>query len=57
MPDVDYKLAGKRVWVAGHRGMVRSARRFAIENCEPLSPALIANMHSANFDKSGDVVV
>ena len=31
----DYRLAGKRVWVAGHRGMVGSAlvRRLACENC------------------------
>ena len=32
----EYSLAGKRVWVAGHRGMVGSAlvRRLARENCE-----------------------
>lgn len=31
-----YPLAGKKVWVAGHRGMVGSAivRRLASENCE-----------------------
>ncbi|KJV42924.1 hypothetical protein VH88_03545 [Brevundimonas sp. KM4] len=31
-----FPLAGKRVWVAGHRGMVGSAivRRLASENCE-----------------------
>lgn len=31
-----YPLAGKRVWVAGHRGMVGSAllRRLASENCD-----------------------
>lgn len=31
-----YELRGKRVWVAGHRGMVGSAivRRLASENCE-----------------------
>lgn len=31
-----YTLAGKRVWVAGHRGMVGAAisRRLAAENCE-----------------------
>ena len=31
-----YSLAGKRVWVAGHRGMVGSAllRRLQSENCE-----------------------
>ncbi len=33
-----YDLAGKRVWVAGHRGMVGAAlvRRLASENCEVL---------------------
>ncbi len=34
-----YDLAGKRVWVAGHRGMVGSAiiRRLASEGCEILT--------------------
>lgn len=34
-----FPLAGKRVWVAGHRGMVGSAivRRLASENCEILT--------------------
>ncbi len=34
-----YALAGKRVWVAGHRGMVGSAivRRLATEDCEVLT--------------------
>jgi GDP-L-fucose synthase len=34
-----YDLEGKRVWVAGHRGMVGSAivRRLASENCEVLT--------------------
>lgn len=34
-----YRLAGKRVWVAGHRGMVGSAllRRLASEDCEVLT--------------------
>lgn len=34
-----YSLAGKRVWVAGHRGMVGSAlvRRLARENCTILT--------------------
>jgi GDP-L-fucose synthase len=36
-----YPLAGKRVWVTGHRGMVGSAlvRRLATEGCEILSVA------------------
>jgi GDP-L-fucose synthase len=35
----DYRLEGKRVWVAGHRGMAGSAlvRRLASENCEVLT--------------------
>ncbi|NNG02764.1 MAG: NAD-dependent epimerase/dehydratase family protein, partial [Inquilinus sp.] len=39
MTEVDYDLAGKRVWVAGHRGMVGSAieRRLATEECEVLT--------------------
>jgi GDP-L-fucose synthase len=39
MPDLLYRLAGKRVWVAGHRGMVGSAlvRRLAREDCEILT--------------------
>jgi GDP-L-fucose synthase len=34
--DTLFPLAGKRIWVAGHRGMVGSAivRRLARENCE-----------------------
>ncbi len=36
-----YSLQGKRVWVAGHRGMVGSAivRRLAQEDCEVLTAA------------------
>lgn len=36
--SVPFSLAGKRVWVAGHRGMVGSAlcRRLQSENCELL---------------------
>ena len=40
MPSsVPFSLAAKRVWVAGHRGMVGSAlvRRLASENCEVLT--------------------
>jgi len=38
MPEI-YPLKGKRVWVAGHRGMVGSAvvRRLAAEDCEILT--------------------
>jgi len=37
----EYNLAGKRVWVAGHRGMAGSAivRRLGEENCEILTVA------------------
>ena len=36
MSSIPYSLAGKRVWVAGHRGMVGSAivRRLASADCE-----------------------
>ncbi len=39
MNGVPYSLAGKRVWVAGHRGMVGGAiaRRLATEKCELLT--------------------
>ena len=39
MPDPLYSLAGKRVWVAGHRGMVGGAiaRRLESEQCEVLT--------------------
>lgn len=37
--DTCFSLEGKRVWVAGHRGMVGSAivRRLAVENCEVIT--------------------
>lgn len=40
MADVLFPLAGKRVWVAGHRGMVGRAivRRLAGEGCTIVSP-------------------
>src|SRR5687767_2082642 len=36
VPATRYSLKGKRVWVAGHRGMVGAAltRRLAREDCE-----------------------
>lgn len=39
MTDKLYSLKGKRVWVAGHRGMVGSAllRRLAAEDCEVIT--------------------
>ena len=37
--SVPYSLAGKRVWIAGHRGMVGAAltRRLAREDCQILT--------------------
>ena len=39
MTDLLYPLSGKKVWVAGHRGMVGSAllRRLAREDCEVIT--------------------
>ena len=39
LQSADFELAGKRVWVAGHRGMVGGAvvRRLASENCEVIT--------------------
>ena len=39
MIDAQFPLSGKRVWVAGHRGMVGSAivRRLASEDCDVLT--------------------
>jgi len=41
MPETVYELSGKRVFVAGHRGMVGSAivRRLASEGCDLLTPS------------------
>jgi len=39
MTDIIYPLTGRRIWVAGHRGMVGSAvvRRLGHENCDILT--------------------
>jgi GDP-L-fucose synthase len=39
MSEILYPLSGKRVWVAGHRGMVGAAvaRRLASESCEVIT--------------------
>jgi GDP-L-fucose synthase len=55
MTDALFPLAGKRVWVAGHRGMVGSAlvRRLASENCEILTVGrtdLDLRRQTATFD-------
>ncbi len=49
----DYALKGKRVWVAGHRGMVGAAvvRRLAKEGCE----MLIADRAVADLRRQADV--
>ncbi|HEY8246678.1 MAG TPA: GDP-L-fucose synthase [Hyphomicrobium sp.] len=49
----EYALQGKRVWVAGHRGMVGAAlvRRLAREGCE----VLIAERSDADLRRQGDV--
>jgi len=50
--DPAFSLAGKRVWVAGHRGMVGSAlvRRLASENCEILT----AGRDSVDLTRQGE---
>jgi len=49
----DYSLAGKRVWVAGHRGMAGSAivRRLATEGCQILT----ADRSEADLRRQGEV--
>jgi GDP-L-fucose synthase len=51
--DITFALAGKRVWVAGHRGMVGSAvlRRLAREGCD--TP--VAERHEVDFRDQGAV--
>lgn len=53
MPEVPYLLAGKRVWVAGHRGMVGSAlvRRLASEGCAVLT----ASRSDADLTRQNEV--
>jgi GDP-L-fucose synthase len=51
--DVIYPLKGKRVWVAGHRGMVGGAlvRRLASEDCEVLT----AGREALDLERQADV--
>lgn len=51
--DVIFPLAGKRVWVAGHRGMVGSAivRRLASEDCE----LVVAGREEVDLSRQADV--
>ncbi|MBP2560928.1 GDP-L-fucose synthase [Neorhizobium galegae] len=53
MPETIYSLAGKKVYVAGHRGMVGSAivRRLAAEGCEILT----ASRGDADLTRQADV--
>lgn len=48
-----YDLRGKRIWVAGHRGMVGSAvaKRLAQENCE----VVIAPRDEVDLERQADV--
>jgi GDP-L-fucose synthase len=52
-PERPFALAGRRVWVAGHRGMVGSAvvRRLAREKCEILT----AGRKDADLRRQGEV--
>jgi GDP-L-fucose synthase len=52
-PGKLYNLEGKRVWVAGHRGMVGAAllRRLARENCR----LLIARRDELDLTRQGEV--
>ena len=53
MQGKDYALKGKRVWVAGHRGMVGAAlvRRLAHEGCE----VVIADRSELDLRRQADV--
>lgn len=66
MPELPYSLKGKRVFVAGHRGMVGSAivRRLAQEDVEVLTAGRAeldlrnqAAVHAWLADRRPDVVV
>lgn len=52
-PTPEYVLKGKRVWVAGHRGMVGSAlvRRLASEGCE----VVISSRDEVDLRRQDDV--
>jgi GDP-L-fucose synthase len=54
VPEHLYDLSGKRVWVAGHRGMVGSAvlRRLEAEN---VGDILICNRSDADLRRQADV--
>ena len=52
-PEVIYPLAGKRIWVAGHGGMVGQAivRRLAQEDCEVIT----AGRETADLKRQSEV--
>jgi GDP-L-fucose synthase len=51
--EVPFRIAGRRIWVAGHRGMVGSAlmRRLAREDCELLT----VNRNEVDLRRQADV--
>ena len=53
MASYNFKLSGKRIWVAGHRGMVGAAivRRLELENCE----ILIAKREEVDLTRQSEV--
>lgn len=53
MPSKVFDLSGKRIWVAGHRGMVGGAmvRRLGLERCEILT----ASRHELDLTRQVDV--
>lgn len=53
MPELAFSLRGKRIWVAGHKGMVGSAlvRRLAREDCE----AITVDRNEANLVRQAEV--
>lgn len=54
MPDPVYSLAGKRVWVAGHRGMVGSALCRRLET-EAIGDLLTATRQQADLTRQDEV--
>jgi GDP-L-fucose synthase len=53
MPDAMFPLDGKRIWIAGHRGMVGSAlvRRLAREKCE----IVVVDREELDLTRQGEV--
>ena len=53
MSEIIFPLAGKRIWIAGHRGMVGSAvrRRLAAEQCD----VIVAERRDLDLTKQDDV--